>query len=531
MKKIFLVILLTGVVFSCDDRFEELNRPKKNAAEVTGDALFANGVRNMFDMMASTDVNSNIFRLFSQYWAQTTYPDESQYNLVGREIPDNFWGIAYRDVLKDLDEAAVIINENFDPNVVDEATKNNQLAMIDICKVFTYSVLVDAFGAVPFSEALNDEILIPSYDPGEDVYDAIITMLDEAIATLDVDAEGFRSNQDLIYEGDVSGWLKFANSLKLRMAITISDVNSNRAETMVNEAIASGLFESNDDNAAIDYQDAPPSTNPVWEDLVQSGRADYVISNTIVDKMQELADPRLLVYAAGMAFEYPLDKVTKAERDSTITAEGQYILYYPETDEIVLKTAPFTVFAADKDIPLLMFVGGEYGTANTYSANSHVGDLFHQPDLEGLILDYSEVQFLLAEAAERNFTTPMTAEEHYNQGIRASMEYWGVSDERIEDYLAQPEVAYATAEGDWKQKIGIQSWIALYNRGFEGWNVWRRLDFTGFNVPDGLTADDIPNRLTFPIEEATLNPSNFNSAIGLIGGSDDVQTKVFWDMN
>lgn len=145
MKKIFLIILLTGVVFSCDDdRFEEMNRPKKNAAAVTGDALFANGVRNMFDLVVSTNVNENVFRLYAQYWAQTTYPDESQYNMVGREIPDNFFSNAYRDVLKDLDEAAKIINENFDPNVTDEATKNNQLAMIDICKVYTYHILVDA---------------------------------------------------------------------------------------------------------------------------------------------------------------------------------------------------------------------------------------------------------------------------------------------------------------------------------------------------------------------------------------------------
>lgn len=527
MKKIFLIILLTGVVFSCDDdRFEEMNRPKKNAAAVTGDALFANGVRNMFDLVVSTNVNENVFRLYAQYWAQTTYPDESQYNMVGREIPDNFFSNAYRDVLKDLDEAAKIINENFDPNVTDEATKNNQLAMIDICKVYTYHILVDAFGAVPYTEALNDEILVPAYDSGEDVYAAIIDQLNTAIATLTtgIDAEGFRSSQDLIYEGDVEGWLKFANSLKLKLGVTIHDVNPGQAATMVTEAVASGVFESNADNAAIDYQDAPPSTNPVWEDLVQSGRADYVIANTIVDKLQDLADPRLLVYGTGMDFDYP-------KKDSVYEEGGPMLLYYPETGELIQQTPPFTIFAADSVKPLQLFIGGEYGTANTYALNSHVGDLFHEPDLEGVILDYAEVQFLLAEAAERGIATPSTADVHYEEGITASMSYWGIPQEMIDDYLAQPEVAYATADGDWKQKIGTQHWIALYNRGFEGWTLWRRLDFTGFNVPEDLTADDIPQRLIFPIEEATLNPSNLDAAIGLIGGSDDVQTKIFWDVN
>jgi hypothetical protein len=99
----------------------------------------------------------------------------------------------------------------------------------------------------------------------------------------------------------------------------------------------------------------------------------------------------------------------------------------------------------------------------------------------------------------------------------------------IEEYLANPDVAYATAEGDWKQKVGIQEWIALYNRGYEGWTAWRRLDFDVFNVPDGLSASDIPRRLIFPIREATLNPSNVRAAIDMIGGSDNVQTRVFWD--
>src|SRR5690606_29091720 len=202
MKKVLTIIFTLGLVLSCDDRLDELNQPRREATAVTAESLFANGVRNMFDMMVNTDVNVNIFRLLAQYWAQTTYPDESQYNLVAREIPDNFWEVAYRDVLKDLDEAARIIEEEFDPLVDDEATKNNQLAMIEICKVYTYAILVDAFGAVPYEEALDDEILIPTYNAGEDVYQSIIDRLDEAINTIDPTAGGFIATQDLIYEGD-----------------------------------------------------------------------------------------------------------------------------------------------------------------------------------------------------------------------------------------------------------------------------------------------------------------------------------------
>jgi hypothetical protein len=321
---------------------------------------------------------------------------------------------------------------------------------------------------------------VPKYDDGQQVYENLISMLDVAIGLFNEDEEGFSSDQDLIYGGDVASWMKLANSLKIKLAVTIADVDAGKAATMIAEA-EEGAFTSNDDNASLSYLASSPNTNPVWLDLVQSGRADFVVANTLVDKLLALSDPRLEVYADPM-------------EDDT-------------------------------------YKGGVYGTANTYSANSHIGELFHEPDLEGVILDYASVQFMLAEAAARGFATAEPVETYYENGIRASMEYWGVDDADIDAYVAQPEVAYATAEGDWKQKIGIQEWIAQYNRGFDGWTTWRRLDFEGFNIPPGLEASDIPQRLIFPIEEATLNPSSWRAAIDMIGGSDDVQTKVFWDVN
>lgn len=481
MNRLIIIITILFPIFSCDDRLEELNVPSKNATEVPGELLFTNGLREMVDLMSSTNVNENVFRLYAQYWAQTTYPDESQYNMVGRQIPDNFWTTAFRDALMDLDEAKEVTRATADALLLTEDQLANRLAAIDICKVYMFSVLVDLFGAIPYSQALNEDILSPQYEPGEEVYGHLIDSLDYAINSIVPDAPGFSDTQDLLYQGDMEGWLKFANSLKLRMAMTIADVNPSLAESMATEAIDGGLILSNMHNASIEYLNTPPNTNPVWEDLVQSGRADYVIANTIVDVLTELDDPRLMVYAEP-------------------TETGTYI-------------------------------GGEYGTANTYASYSHIGDLFHEPNLEGVIMSASEVQFLLAEAAARGIPTPETVEEHYQSGIRSSMLYWNIDEAAIEDYLNNPDVAYATAPGDWRQKIGLQMWIAYYNRGYEGWTTWRRLDFEGFNVPEGLSEEDIPSRLIFPIEEATLNPTNLQEAIQLIGGTDNVQTPIFWDTN
>ncbi|HYG40546.1 MAG TPA: SusD/RagB family nutrient-binding outer membrane lipoprotein [Cytophagales bacterium] len=490
MKKLLLIIFITGIVFSCNDRLEDINTPDKRASEVPAEPLFANGVREMFDLMTNTDVNINVFRLYAQYWAQTTYPDESQYNMVNRFIPDNFWTNAYRDVLMDLDVARQRVEETAEALDLTEAQKNNQLAIIDVCKVYMFSILVDAFGAVPYSEALNPDILTPKYDAGVDVYNSIIETLNQAIGMMDVESLGFSQNQDIVYpEMDednpesVSHWKKFANTLKLRLAINISDVDQGKASVMINEALASGVFTSSEDNAAIPYKLSPPNTNPVWEDLVNSGRHDFVVSNTLIDLMDSTSDPRLSVYAA------------------------------PTEDE--------------DGNPV--FIGGEYGSANAYASYSHVGTLFHQPDLEGILLDYTSIQFWLAEAAAKGIAVPLTAQEYYENGIKASLNYWQITDQAVVDaYMARPEVVYDPVL--WKQKIGIQEWLSQYNKPFEGWTTWRRLDFSGFNVPEGLEESDIPRRFIFPVEEATLNPSASQAAAQMIGG-DNVQSKVFWDVN
>ena len=96
-------------------------------------------------------------------------------------------------------------------------------------------------------------------------------------------------------------------------------------------------------------------------------------------------------------------------------------------------------------------------------------------------------------------------------------------------YLAKPEVAYTTATGTWRQKIGMQSWIANYTRGYEAYNNWRRLDFPILNLPEEATTyADIPVRFTFPVKEQTLNADNYAAASAAIGG-DLISTKVFWD--
>jgi hypothetical protein len=147
-------------------------------------------------------------------------------------------------------------------------------------------------------------------------------------------------------------------------------------------------------------------------------------------------------------------------------------------------------------------------------------------------LDYSEVEFLLAEAVERGYNVQGSAEEHYNNAVASSINYWGGTADDVTSYLGQPDVNYSSAAGDWRQKIGNQKWIALYNRGYDAWLSWRRLDAPDLLPPDveGASSLVIPKRVIYPINEQTLNGTNRTAAGQAIGG-DDGATYLWWDVN
>jgi hypothetical protein len=176
------------------------------------------------------------------------------------------------------------------------------------------------------------------------------------------------------------------------------------------------------------------------------------------------------------------------------------------------------------------YVGGTYGSANGASSNSDLSELIKMPNLKGDLITAAEVHFLVSEAAARGYSVGGTDEAYYNSAIGVSMDEWEVSIEDAATYLALSEVDYTTADGDWMQKIGSQKWVAMYNNGYEGWTTWRlfNLSLNGPEV-DGVTLD-IPTRFLYPVSEATLNGSQYDSAAAAIGG-DSKTTKIFWDVN
>jgi len=473
MKKIIIIAAGISLFTACSkDRLAKLNIDEKNPTIVPSQTLFSNAQKNMANILADANPNDNIFRLISQQWTQTTYTDESNYDLNTRTVPDLWWGILYRDCLRDFEEAKKLI-----PNDVKDASiMANELAIADIHEVYVYFHLINTFGDIPYTQALDATILFPAYDDAQTVYYDLLDRLDADIAALDASSESF-NGADLIYGGDVTQWKKFANSLKLVMGMEISDSDPAKAKSVV-ESASAGAFTSNDDNAVFNFLTAPPNTNPVWVNLVQSGRDDYVPASTIINILKDRNDPRLPAYF-------------------TTDRNGGYS-------------------------------GGTPGDGNTFAIFSHVTDAQELPEAPYTILDYAQVEFILAEAVERGMNVGGTAEEHYNEAITASIEDWGGTTAEATTYLAQPSVNYATAPGTYKQKIAMQEYIALYNRGFDAWTLVRRLDYPTLAEPVQAQSD-FPVRFTYPILEQNINTSNYNNASNAIGG-DAVTTKLFWDL-
>ena len=206
MKKLIIIAFILVGAISCTNDFSEWNIDPKKATEVPASTLFSNAERNLVRTMKTQNVNTNIFNFMAQYWTATTYPDESNYDLGSRDVPGNFWNALYTGVLIDLKESSKVLNATTATLAPALLPKNkNQLAVVSILEVYTYHVLVDVFGDVPFIEALDIDNSSPKYDDDTAIYAALFVQLDAAIGNLDASAGSFGS-ADFIYEGDVSSW-------------------------------------------------------------------------------------------------------------------------------------------------------------------------------------------------------------------------------------------------------------------------------------------------------------------------------------
>jgi hypothetical protein len=494
-KKSLLIFILCPLLFcACKKDLTSLNTDPKSPTAVPASSLFLQGEKSLVDVYTTTRVDVAPFRVLAQSWTENAYVFEAQYVLSNYESPDGYWNYIYAGpdysptsnppvpagtgVLNNLEAA----KQTFPLYVADPVALRNDLIISDILEIYGYYFLVNTYGNIPYSQALSRTIAFPKYDDAKTIYTDLLTRIDTCIAGLNTSG-GAMGAADQIYGGDVGQWLKFAATLKLKMALIMADVDLPTATTKVQEAVATGVFQSNSDNAMFAYDPASPgNSNPMWQALVLSGRHDFVPCDLLVNTMDSLNDPRDSLYF---------------QRDGG----GNY-------------------------------TGGVPGAPNGYHTVSDFSAPMQAPDFPGDILDYSQTEFLLAEAAARGIAVGGTAETHYDNAITASIEAWGGSSTDAATYLAQPSVAYTTAwGGNWRQEIGYQSWIALYNGNWDAWTVIRRLGYPNIDVinpPQGAVGN-LPLRFNYPNNEVISNSINWKAAVAALpGGQDVVSAKLWW---
>ncbi|MFO7847253.1 MAG: SusD/RagB family nutrient-binding outer membrane lipoprotein [Balneolaceae bacterium] len=481
-KKAALFTVMTLLLLSCDD-FGSVNDDPNNPAEVSTELLLTSAQRDMGDV-----VGAFMGTLWVQYIGETQYTDDQEYRNTNADF--NAW---YTGPLQDLEN---IIRLNSDEETRDEVAQsggsnNNQIAVARILRAYFYHMMTDRWGMIPYSEALQGrENFQPAYDSQDEIYADLLTELNEAADQID---DGDPVSGDILMDGNMVMWEQFANSLRARIALRLSEVDETLAEAEFSDAIDSGIIE---ENIMYPFLADADNENP-WYTRFRT-RTDYAIHETIADYMKDLEDQRLTRYA--------LPAPDEDQEDGVVTL-----------DEIV--GMPFLENAGDLSNSAISFPGSAIGAG---------GPGVGQQDASLPIITTAELHFAMAEAVERGWIEG-DADELYYSGIEDSWQQWGVFNaDDLDDYTAQAEVAYNAAE--WDEKIGNQKWLALFPNGYQAWAEWRRLGFPELdpNPHAPGSSPDIPLRVTYPTTEANINGANYQAAIDE-QGEDSPYTPLWWD--
>ncbi|MGV3538313.1 MAG: SusD/RagB family nutrient-binding outer membrane lipoprotein [Rufibacter sp.] len=411
--------------------------------------------------------------LYAQYLAEGPYPESQNYS--DRNVTWTEW---YRGPLSNLQ--AIIDNNNEGTAAADvsNGSKNNQIAVARILKAYYFWWLTDRYGDIPYSEALKGfEFRAPKYDKQEDIYNDLFKELTEAQAQINVNEAPVAG--DILLDGDMAAWKRFANTARMFMALRLIQRNPTKAKAEFEAAMAAGAITSNAENIEYHFIGGDPNNwNPWYENYVNDNRNDYALANTLVDRMQN--DPRLEEYGEIL--------------------NGQV-------------------------------KGLEYGTnvaRNIPGVYSRLSDRFQGAGAVAPIFTYSQVLFARAEMANRNLVTPGEAGALYEQAIEASAEYYGVGD----DASDIPHAAYAGNNATGLEQIIVEKWKHQFLNGFEAWTDWRRTGYPSFLVPGpgSLEAGGIPLRHSYPSNARAINQASYDEAVAR-QGADTNYTRVWWDLN
>ncbi len=493
MNKIFRYIGISGVslitlFWSCDD-FEEFNENPNEPITVSPDVLLTGTIRNSVN--TTVDASYLVGNNAAQISAKTLRLEVDAYNW--NAFP-TYWEGWYGSLLdlKIVEELAV-----------ESGNEVLQGAAI-VLRSWIFENITDCYGNVPYFEAIEGVELnfTPSYDDQETIYRDLLAQLETADQLL-ASGNGFIEG-DILLDGDSEKWRKFGNSLRLRLIMHANNQLDDAASRFAAVVNGGPLIESNDDNVVLTYTGSFPNEFPLIP--LKTGDFDAVaIGEAAVDVMSGYSDPRLLRYARPNNEDF----VSNPEFIGAVNGQGNQC----------------SKSGASR-------LGVQYYNYPGFTQASDLG----LDTAEGVVMTYSEVQFLLAEAAVKGWITSDVA-NLYREGVRASMEYhqvdfdpFGWSD--FDDFYSNSGVAYSTPTDIWEQK-----WLALFFHGMEPYFEVRRWYFESGNSFSGipflnpscgnLNGDLLPLRFLYPGEEQSLNSENYEQAVQELGGTDS-QNAATW---
>jgi len=484
--KIFLItaafITLSG---ACTGDFEEMNVNPNNPTTVNPPFLLTTAIERSVDRMWGSNIRYERLNIdgpmcWMGYLGRNIYGNEGDDYTIQPSVYNNNWKAFYNDALSNLNRMIVITNpEGSAPN-------SNYEGMALTLQAWVFSMLTDMYGAIPYTQALQGAsttpVYSPAYDDQEVIYADLLEKLKIANSKLVVGGPPVSAGADILYAGNILRWKKFTNSLRLRLANrqAVKKPAESRAvfAEILGDPATYPVFTENADNARLVHTINRPSNNEWHEAMIQGGRTDWNVGKTLIDKLVALNDTRLQVYAQ------PVTGTTYA------------------------------------GIPN----GLPDAIATTYlNTTSKIGTAFLAASAPSVVMTYSELQFILAEAVLDGDLTTGTAQVYFENGITASF---------AQHTAIIPENYIINLGTVSRELVFDQKYIALFGQGIESWTEYRRTglpilpekDSRAVFVNDGV----LPMRLPYPTTEQSLNASEYAKGVQLNGGEDNARVSMWW---
>ena len=538
--KAFAIVLVMGIVSCSKDDLRQYDlKQQKDAVESLNDPY-----------LLSSIIKQTTLFYQDRGWGSTKLPGAVQYTMRNFQGGDNYYS-----GFKSLDDgmySAMNILKLVDASIklADGRASDTHVGIFTTFRVLLFSFMTDYYGDVYYSEALKgrEGILYPVYDKQSDIYTGLLKELDEASAKIAAGNDVVSPTYDLMFGGDKTQWLKFCNSLKLRLIMRASAKLSDAGAKLAAVAAMPIFSDDADKNASIAYVGTNPVNSWVGGSNNWGNGGEFERRRpckTLVDKLAMLNDPRMKVWFAPVENPWTYDAAKNGQTVETTDPNGfKYTStweFVDLTNSVIAAQVP-NILDVDKIYAgFIAGMNGDFKNGNGHwntSAGGTYGNfkvskyskLFQEnahPLLRAQIMNKDEVQFILAEAAVKGLISG-NADTYYRNGIKFSMARWGVSAEDINAYLAQSIVMLRGDAAGKLAQIAEQKWIALFSVATETYLDMRRTKLPDIFKNGLLATYSFPLRFRYPGNELGQNKNAYDKGVAsLVPATDDENAKMW----